>query len=399
MYLQPNQIEELKSEVTIHRILNLSNRTTRINCVLPGHTNDTSRDMYVDPTGHYFYCHKCKQGGDVIKLIQLTKNLSRGAAIDYIVTNYSLRNFELDSEELRERDKILTEVLRFYQDCFNNSMEAKEYVSSRGWSVELFSQFGGYDSGEPLSKIFNVNILLKHGLVTNYGSLRNTLERRIIFPQYNTSGYLVQLLGRSIDPTCSMKLIPLPCKDKQVFKFSNYLFNEPILSENPNYIFICEGQSDTYTLMELGVNAVGLSGNSNLYKHAYKFRHIPNIAILLDSDEPSQKRLPGETLQLLYKLKALKSSSRVFIIDLPKLDGVKDVNDIKVKFGLTKKEVSKFKRTPAIEYLMSIYAKDLDSHINLLPLLDDTNLLKFSELSGISVEALQYARRIASPIR
>jgi DNA primase len=195
-----------------------------------------------------------------------------------------------------------------------------------------------------------------------------------------------------------MKLIPLPSRNKHVFKFSNYLFNEPILTENPNYVFICEGQSDTYTLMELGVNVVGLSGNSNLYKHAYKFSHIPNIAILLDSDEPSQKRLPGETLQLLYKLKALKSSSKVYIVDLPKLEGVKDVNDIKVKFGLTKKEVSKFKRTPAIEYLISIYAKDLDSHINLLPLLDDTNLLKFSELSGISIEALQYARRIVSPV-
>jgi len=128
MYLQPNQIEELKSEVTIHRILNVSSKSTRINCVLPGHVNDISRDMYVDPNGHYFYCHKCKQGGDVIKLVQLTQNLSRGAAIDYIVTNYSSRNFELDSEELRERDKILTEVLRFYQDCFNNSVEAKEYV-------------------------------------------------------------------------------------------------------------------------------------------------------------------------------------------------------------------------------------------------------------------------------
>jgi len=398
MYLQPNQIEELKSEVTIHRILNFSSRTTRINCVLPGHTNDMSRDMYVDPNGHYFYCHKCKQGGDVIKLIQLTKNLSRGAAIDYLVTNYSSRNFELDSEELRQRDKILTEVLNFYRDCFNNSIEAQEYVSSRGWSAESFSKFGGYDSGEPLSKIFNVDVLLKHGLVTNYGSLRNTLENRIIFPQYNTTGYLVQLLGRSIDPTCKTKLIPLPCKDKQVFKFNNYLFNEPILSENPNYVFICEGQSDTYTLMELGVNAVGLSGNSNLYKHAYKFRHIPNIAILLDSDEPSQKRLPGETLQLLYKLKSLRSSSKVYIVDLPKLEGVKDVNDLKVKFGLTKQQVSKFKRTPAIDYLMSIYAKELNSHINLLPLLDDTNLSKFSELSGISIEALKYARAVASPI-
>ena len=399
MYLQPNQIQELKSEVTIHRILNISNRSTRINCVLPGHINDTSKDMYVDPSGYYFYCHKCKQGGDVIKLVQLIQNLSRGAAIDYIVTNYSSRNFELDSEELRERDKVLTEVLRFYQDCFNNSVEAQEYVSSRGWSVELFGQFGGYDSGELLSKVFNVDILLKHGLIRNYSGLRNTLERRIIFPQYNTAGYLVQLLGRSIDPTCNMKLIPLPSKNKQIFKFSNYLFNEPILSKNPNYVFICEGQSDTYTLMELGINAVGLSGNSNLHKHAYKFSHIPNIAILLDSDEPSQKRLPGETLQLLYKLKALKSSSKVYVVDLPRLEGVKDVNDLKVKYGVTKKQVSKFKRTPAIDYLMSVYAKDLDSHINLLPLLDDTDLLKFSELSGISVEALKYARRIVSPLR
>jgi len=399
MYLQPRQIQELKSEVTIHRILNISPRSTRINCVLPGHPNDTSRDMYVDPSGYYFYCHKCKQGGDVIRLVQLIHNLSRGAAIDYIVTNYSSRNFELESEELCERDKILTEVLRFYQDCFNNSIEAQEYVSSRGWSVESFKQFGGYDSGELLSKTFNVDVLLKHGLIKNYGSLRNTLERRIIFPQYNTVGYLVQLLGRSIDPVCSAKLIPLPSKNKHIFKFNNYLFNEPILSKDLNYIFICEGQSDTYTLMELGINAVGLSGNSNLHKHAYKFSHIPNIAILLDSDEPSQKRLPGETLQLLYKLKALNSSSKVYIVDLPKLEGVKDVNDLKVKYGLTKKQVSKFKRTPAIDYLMSIYAKDLDSHVNLLPLLDDTSLPKFSELSGISIEALQYARRIVNPIR
>lgn len=400
MHLDLNQIQQLKQEISIHQVLGETPGKTRVNCVLPGHNNDTSRDMYVDPTGSKFYCHKCKKGGDVIKLIQLTQGLNFGAAIDYLVTHYSQRDYELDNELIEERHKLLVAVLKIYQQELINSPAAQEYISSRGWNVDKFIEFGGYDSGLLLSNYFSIDLLVKHKLINTKPKITNVLQNRIIFPTYNLNGKLIQFVGRLItNNTQQPKLLPLSSNNQFIYKFNNYLFNERILAEPLNYVFICEGQPDTYTLMEMGINAVGLSGNNNLYKHAYKFSKVQNIGILLDNDKPTQDRLPGEVIKFLYKLKSIKSNSNVFVIELPDNLMCKDINELKVKYNIDKKFISGLKRYKAKEFLIKKLATDKKSHSILLPLLSDGDLELLSKSTGISMEALIYGRAIVDPIR
>lgn len=145
---------------------------------------DRKPSFLVDPGKSLFYCYGCGRGGDVIRLVELSHNISFGEAIRL------LRHW-------CGMGSLLSDATQFYQVQLHRHPEATAYLTQRGvQQPELIEQMRiGYAPGRCLcawlmSLGYSLHDLQQTGVVTLNGL--DTFAHRIVFP-LDTSLY-----GRSI---------------------------------------------------------------------------------------------------------------------------------------------------------------------------------------------------------
>jgi DNA primase len=153
---------------------------------------ETRPSFYVNARKNLFYCHGCGEGGDLIRLVQLSRRLSFGQSLTYL----QQQSAATDSAT------ALEETAAFYQRQLHLCPEARRYLQQRGVHDRALIQELriGYAPGARLRRHllaqgYSLQLLQRVGLVN--AQARDAFYRRIVFP-CSQDGGVVNLYGRSL---------------------------------------------------------------------------------------------------------------------------------------------------------------------------------------------------------
>ena len=149
--------------------------------------------FYVNSRKNVFYCHGCGQGGDLIRFVELSQQLSFHQSLAYL---------EQQTAPPALPVAVLEEAARFYQRQLPRHPEALRYLEQRGVrDPALIEELQiGYASGGNLRRHlmnqgYSPELLQRAGLLNPRGY--DALCQRVVFP-CRQDGHIVNLYGRSI---------------------------------------------------------------------------------------------------------------------------------------------------------------------------------------------------------
>lgn len=234
----------------------------------------------------HYKCFGCGEGGDLFTYHQKTRScdfkeslreLAREAGIELKQTPEQVA----ETKRLRERAEVLTAAAEHYHGLLKP--EHREYLHRRGFTDEFIDSFKfGFAPGGAIRQLSADPALLKEiGLVNEQG--RDFLYRRIVIPVYGRDkSAVINLVGRRwVEPgeedTGPRKFVRLP-GDEQII-------NEWAL-RGAKTVYVCEGDTDTPTLVQAGLSAVGLPGASALKDEwIEKFARVETVYVCADADK------------------------------------------------------------------------------------------------------------------
>jgi len=165
---------------------------------------DTRPSFYVNARKNLFYCHGCRQGGDLIRFVELSEHLSFRQSLTFL----QRQGVPADDDGVMER------TAAFYQLQLHRHPEAVEYLAQRGLrDPALIEELGiGYASGGNLRRHlaaqgYPLDLLLDIGLINQQG--HDAFWQRVIFP-CRQHGQIVNLYGRSVGAAFPHRLLPRP---------------------------------------------------------------------------------------------------------------------------------------------------------------------------------------------
>ena len=166
---------------------------------------ETHPSFYVNAAKNVFYCHGCGCGGDLIRFVQLSLNLSFCEALIHLKQQLGLPE--------PGEDEALREAVDFYQQQLGRHAEALDYLHSRGvHDAKLIEQLSiGYAPGGMLYRHmiclgYPADLLIRLGLIHNG---KDAFYRRIVFPCFAGS-HPVNLYGRSIGAAAPHRFLSRP---------------------------------------------------------------------------------------------------------------------------------------------------------------------------------------------
>lgn len=256
--------------------------------------------FYVNAAKNLFYCHGCGQGGDLIRFVQLSLNLSFGEALSYLQQQLAQSEFG--------DDDALGETIDFYQQQLGRHPEAVDYLHNRGvQDAKLIEQLSiGYAPGGMLYRHMNrlgypAELLHQLGLV-HQG--KDAFYRRIVFPCFDGSRP-INLYGRSIGgPAFLHRFLPRP---------KSGLFAWSIVRNYPDVILV-EGLFDLAVLWQAGLVNTSCAFGVHLTRAQFaqlSDRPDRKVFIAFDSD------LPGRNAARSLVQSLLSCGLNTRIVDLP----------------------------------------------------------------------------------
>ena len=166
---------------------------------------ETHPSFYVNAAKNVFYCHGCGRGGDLIRFVQLSRNLSFHEAVAHLRRHLGLPQ--------PGEDEALRETVDFYQQQLGRHPEARDYLHRRGVrNPRLIEQLSiGYAPGGMLYRHLSrqgypADLLRRLGLIHQN---KDAFYRRIVFPCFEGS-CPVNLYGRSVDGAAPHRFLPRP---------------------------------------------------------------------------------------------------------------------------------------------------------------------------------------------
>lgn len=163
---------------------------------------ETHPSFYVNGRKNLFFCHGCGRGGDLIRFVELERQLSFRQSVA------QLRQEWLSAPAA----ELLEHTVTFYQRQLSGHPEAVEYLKQRAlWNTKLLAELRvGYAAGGNLRAHltalgYSFALLLQTGLIDNQG--RDAFYRRVIFPCCQ-QGQIINLYGRSIGPAFPHRFLP-----------------------------------------------------------------------------------------------------------------------------------------------------------------------------------------------
>jgi DNA primase len=158
--------------------------------------------FYVNTHKDVFYCHGCGQGGDLIRFLQLSRQMPFRKSLAHL--DPSARGDDVIA--------VLEQAATFYQHQLNQYPEALGYLWQRGvYHPALIRELGiGYAPGGSLRRHltaqgYSFELLRTAGLINVQGA--DALYQRIVFPLRQCQR-IVNLYGRSIDSAFAHRFLP-----------------------------------------------------------------------------------------------------------------------------------------------------------------------------------------------
>lgn len=256
-------------------------------------------------TGATWYCHSCKQGGDIFKLIELHEGLSsfpdqvrRGAellgvsVIETAKNDFSpeVKREEIKKPEVKSNPERAKQIESFASQIAGTP--AEKYLKERGFSDETISHFMlGF----------------------------NAQTGRVVIP-YPGTDYKIE---RAISPDAERKYLYPTGESIPIFM---------IKDGQSDYFYITEGQLDALSMYQVGAkNVIALGGGSyHLIEELLETQKIAGAVIVADRD-PEEKRekdglTPGE--RTAQNIEKTLSDHKIKSLIVYPPEGFKDSNDL-----------------------------------------------------------------------
>ena len=277
--ISKTSIENLKNQIDIVDIVSsyieLKKSGTSFKACCPFHGEETP-SFTVSPAKQIYHCFGCSNGGDAIKFVMEYEKLSYPEAIEKIaaLTNFDLEYDNNDSQVLNT--SILDAVNKYYQNNLLSTLNAIQYLSSRGITKESIDKFQiGYasSSNDTISYLknnfFDLSIAIELGIIdSGSNGLYARFIERITFPIFLQSGKLVGFGGRTISGH-NAKYVNSPVT--KLFNKSALLFGYNLARESiyqSKEIIITEGYLDVIMLHQAGfTNSVATLGTALTSQH------------------------------------------------------------------------------------------------------------------------------------
>ena len=256
------QIDEMKAHLPEYAEEMLTKSKGKDKYICPFCNSGTLKNktgaLTIYPTN--FYCFSCGKAGDIFNLMQELENIAKNKVIQYAANKYHI--YANDSDDDNSID-----YMAFYRDC-NRHLQETNY--HRGISLDTLNRF-------------------LVGYVPQWQHPKSPQAQptpRLIIPTSRTS-YLARDTRNTED-------IPKYQKKYTKSKVGKvHIFNEKSLNET-SVFYIVEGELDTLSIIDVGGNAIGLGGVSNVKKF---FKTIDKngkaaeqkFIIALDNDSAGKK--------------------------------------------------------------------------------------------------------------
>ena len=225
--------------------------------------------------GTRYKCFSCNEGGDIFDLVGHIEKLPKGNFIkQYNRTLKIMRPYLDGNKPSKNRDEYIpafvmpADYTEYLHKC-HKDVEKTDYFRNRGLSKAIIDKFNlGYDP-----------------------------EKNLVTIPYNPDckGYVHRILWNSDNKYC---------------KFGNKIFNinalydlsaDALIFCSRDYVFVCEGQLDALSFMEIGLDAIGLGGTNEISKLVKQLQGKPCNKILvlaLDNDKVG-RRATGKFIEEL----------------------------------------------------------------------------------------------------
>ncbi len=296
---------------------------------------------------------------------------------------------------LSARNKALNECLSIYEYYLWSDLgkPALDYLKSRGFNEQVIKEkrIGFAPHFNCLSWFENIDrqVLNEEGLLNN--NRTEYYGNRIIFPIFDINNNLVHFTGRFLGDikkdeygndkyprykdTRAVNNLP-NIKDYLVFEneINNY-------ANNNRELYVAEGFPDALTLYQHGFNSVGILGIEKVSSHINKFKQFDKVTFILDNDTyfdfVSNKDIYksySRVIPQLIKLQTQLGDVEFRLVHVPKIEGVKDVNDW---FNLSgnKEEVKRKildSSISLVEFYIEQEGRDLHKHLEIIKLIRTT---------------------------
>jgi len=260
---------------------------------------ETHPSFYVNAAKNVFYCHGCGRGGDLLRFVQLSRNLSFHQAVAHLREHLGLPP--------PGEDEALRETVDFYQQQLGRHPEALDYLHRRGLhDPRLIQQLSiGYAPGGMLYRYLSgrgypPDLLRRLGLI-HQG--QDAFYRRLVFPCLEGSR-LVNLYGRSMGGAVPHRFLPRP---------RGGLFAWSLVGQHSEVILV-EGLLDLAVLWQAGFLNTSCAFGVHLTKPQFAQLTDPperTVWIAFDADRAGQNAAHtlGPRLQ--------RAGLKVRIVDLP----------------------------------------------------------------------------------
>lgn len=211
-----------------------------------------SGNSFVVKEDSFFTCYRCGIKGDVVQLLVtlgIADTIKEAASKLAKKTNTGLRTYQRS----RRKETLKLAYDYFLHESKKLSEEIMPYIKRR-WPVGDHAEIGYCPSQDYLqSRGLSLGDLIEAGLASENGW--EFMSRRIVFPVYS-GGQLVHMQGRAIDPDDSLRWVCTKGKPP----ITQYLYNADSLPEKMDYLILCEGISDGYSIKSLGLNVCSSFG-------------------------------------------------------------------------------------------------------------------------------------------
>ena len=257
---------------------------------------ETRPSFHVNARKNLFYCHGCGEGGDLIRLVQLSRRLSFGQTLTYLQQHSAAA----------DSATVLEETAAFYQRQLQLCSEARCYLQQRGVHDPALIQDLriGYAPGARLRRHllaqgYSLELLQRTGLVN--AQARDAFYRRIVFPCSQVGG-VVNLYGRSLGDTFPHRFLPGGKGD---------LFAWESVRQFPTVILV-EGLFDLAVLWQAGFRNTTCALGSRLTPTPFRQlsdRLTRRVYLVFDQDENQTGQ--GAAQQLARRLEEVGVKAHV----------------------------------------------------------------------------------------
>ena len=371
-FLDESLIEEIKSSNDIVDIVSeyvtLKRTGTSYKGLCPFHKEKTP-SFSVSADKQIFHCFGCGVGGDVIKFLMQTENISFYEAAQMLADRAKIElpqdETNIDFSKMKHKERLYQINLEAAKYFRNNlySPEAKaaqDYINKRHLDNETVNKFGlGFAFGTKndlfnhlKSLGFTTNEMVDSGLIIkNENNFADRFRQRLMFPIFDIKERVIAFGGRVLD-TSLPKYMNSPetliyNKSKNIYAL-NFARRARV-----NKLLMVEGYMDVISLHKSGIpNAIASLGTALTESQGRLMRkYAPEIILGYDADGAGQNAI----LRGLDILTSLGCNVKVL-----KIQDAKDPDEFVNKFGADKMLKLMDNAITLVEFKLDNLKKNID---------------------------------------